>query len=67
MRLRRRWRARSRRSGTSTAEANLHAQCAAIDEAMSDESVIDLAALERERLFATHPRAQQDRRRSRSR
>jgi hypothetical protein len=67
MRLRRRWRARSRRSGTSAAEANLHAQCAAIDEATSEEPIIDLAALERERLFAAHPRARQDRRHSRSR
>lgn len=64
MGLRRRWRARNRRSGYSAAEANLHAQCAAVDEAAPDESVIDLAALERERLFAAHPRTQERRRRS---
>jgi hypothetical protein len=67
MGLRRRRRARRRRSGHSAAEANLHAQCAAVGETPPDESVIDLAALEHERLFAAHPRAEQDGHGSRSR
>ena len=67
MGLRRRWSARKRGWGDSSAERNLHAQCAALDEAVQDESIIDLAALERERLFATHPRARQQQHRSRPR
>ena len=70
MRWRRRQRSRAHR--LTLAEANLRAQCAALDpKPLVDDAaaaeVIDVAALERERLFAAHPRAERRRRSTRSR
>ena len=62
-------RRRPRRRGDghlTLAEAHLRAQCAALDQRPEpaadaipdrDDEVIDVAALERERLFDEHPRA----------
>ena len=68
MGLRRRWRRRRRERGhrLTVAEANLRAQCAALGHQAEEPehdpaapALIDVAALERERLFARHPRAGQ--------
>lgn len=72
-----RWRRPRRRRqghGLTVAEANLRAQCAAVDQPRdeatgdpSDPDVIDIAAVEQERLFDAHPRVQARQRGARER
>lgn len=66
MRWRRRRRVQARR--LTLAEANLRAQCAALEAEVGTSAddadtpaVIDVAAVERERLFADHPQREQRR------